>query len=333
MKKEILKILRESEEDFVSGQSLCGQLGVSRQAVWKNIKQLKEYGYEIESVPGKGYRLLMAPDRFYGPEIESHLQADSFCKKIEYHDCVDSTNLRAKQLAEAGAAEGTLVLADMQTAGRGRRGRGWASEAGVGIWMSLILRPKIRPEHVSGLTLISAMAVNRAIREICEVDSLIKWPNDIVLNGKKICGILTEMSAELNAVHYAVTGIGINANTKLFPPEIADTASSLYLETGCMADRTGIVVRFADLFGSYYERYIADGNLSAFVEEYGDMLVNKDKQVSIYHGMVEDAVPEQITSGIARGIDVSGALLVEIDGKEEAVTSGEVSVRGIYGYT
>lgn len=332
MKKEILRILREADHGFVSGQSLCGSLGVSRQAVWKNIKQLKEYGYEIESVSGKGYRLLMTPDRFYGPEIESYLQADSFCQKIEYYDCVDSTNIRAKQLAEAGAKQGTLVLADRQTAGRGRRGRGWVSEAGVGIWMSLILRPRITPEHVSGMTLISAMAVNRAIRESCEVDCLIKWPNDIVLHGKKICGILTEMSAELNAIHYAVTGIGINANTKSFPPEIADVATSLYLETGRLVDRTEIVVKFADLFGGYYARYIADGNLSAFVKEYGEVLANKDKQVEIYHGMVEDAVPEQITRGIARGIDETGALLVEIDGKQEAVTSGEVSVRGIYGY-
>lgn len=332
MTKQILKIFREADTGFVSGQYLCRQLGISRQAVWKKIVQLREYGYEIESVPGKGYRLLMAPDGLYGPELESRLHADSFCKKIVCYDSLDSTNIRAKQMAEDGEPEGTLVLAEMQTAGRGRRGRAWDSEPGVGIWMSLILRPQIVPEHVSGMTLITALAVNRTIREICGVDSMIKWPNDIVLHGKKVCGILTEMSAELNAVHYAVTGIGINANTKSFPPELADAATSLYLETGREMKRADIVVDFANLFGHYYGRYMADGSMSAFVEEYNGMLANRDRQVEIYYGMMEDAAPEQIRTGIAKGINDTGALLVEVDGTMETVTSGEVSVRGIYGY-
>lgn len=332
MKKQILKILRDAGEEFVSGQSLCKHLGVTRQAVWKNIRYLKEYGYEIESVSNKGYRLVAKPDKLYGPEIESYLLPESFCKRIECHESIDSTNLRAKQLAETGEPEGTLVVADEQTAGRGRRGRGWASEPGVGIWMTLILRPDLEPAYVPGITLITALAVNRSIREVCGVESQIKWPNDIILDGKKICGILTEMSSEVNYIHYAVTGIGINANTIQFPEEIRDTATSIYRQTGKRVDRAVLISRFANVFGTYYNRYVTDGNLGAFVEEYNQMLANRDQQVKIYHGMVEEAEPSKTETGVARGIDETGALLVEMDGHCKTVVSGEVSVRGIYGY-
>lgn len=332
MKRQILKMLREAGEDYVSGQTLCDHLGVSRQAVWKNISGLKEYGYEIESVSGKGYRLVARQDKLYGPELESYLSPDGFCKRIECHDCIDSTNIRAKQLAEAGEPEGTLVVADQQTAGRGRRGRGWLADSGVGIWMSLLLRPKLEPAQLAGITLIAALAVNRAIREISGADSRIKWPNDIVLGGKKLCGILTEVSSEMNYIHYAVTGIGINVNTVQFPAEMQDIATSLYLETGHHVDRTALIGRFTAVYGEYYKQYLRDGNLKAFVEEYNQMLVNRDQQVTIYHGMVEDADPSQVETGIARGINADGALLVEVDGDCKAIVSGEVSVRGIYGY-
>lgn len=332
MKRQILKMLREAGENYVSGQSLCDYLGVSRQAVWKNIGALKEYGYEIESVSGKGYRLVARQDKLYGPELESYLSPDGFCKRIECHDCIDSTNIRAKQLAEAGEPEGTLVVADQQTAGRGRRGRGWLADSGVGIWMTLILRPKLEPTQLSGITLIAALAVNRAIREISGADSQIKWPNDIVLAGKKLCGILTEVSSEMNYIHYAVTGIGINVNTVQFPAEMQDIATSLYLETGQHVDRMTLIGKFAEVYGDYYKQYLQDGNLETFVEEYNQMLVNRDQQVRIYHGMVEDADPSQIETGIARGINADGALLVEVDGDCKAIVSGEVSVRGLYGY-
>lgn len=332
MKQQILKILREAGEDYVSGQSLCDHLGVTRQAVWKNIGQLKEYGYEIESVSRRGYRLVARPDILYGPEIESYLMPDGFCRRVECHDCIDSTNLRAKQLAECGEPEGTLVVADRQTAGRGRRGRGWLAESGVGIWMTLILRPDLEPERLSGITLIAALAVNRAIREVSGAETQIKWPNDIVLGGKKICGILTEVSSEMNYIHYAVTGIGINVNTVQFPADMQDIATSLYLETGSLVDRTALIGRFAALYGKYYERYLRDGNLKAFVEEYNRVLVNRDRQVKIYYGMVEEADPSKIETGIARGINEDGTLLVEVDGCCKSIVSGEVSVRGVYGY-
>lgn len=332
MKEKILKVLTEAGQDFVSGQRLCELLGVTRQAVWKNIGQLKEHGYQIESVSNKGYRLVKRPDVLYGPEIASRLPEQGMCRKVDCHESIDSTNLRAKQLAELGEPEGTLVVADCQTAGRGRRGRNWVSESGTGIWMSFILRPELNPSEVPGVTLLTALAVNRAIREVCQVESQIKWPNDIVLDGKKVCGILTEMSSEVNYVHYAVAGIGINANMEYFPEEIADTATSVYLQTGKKADRVALIGKVVEEFSVYYREYQKVGNLSPFLDEYNQMLVNRDRQVQIFHGMTENANPAEIEVGIARGIDENGVLLVEVDGKQKRVMSGEVSVRGIYGY-
>lgn len=332
MKSKILQVLLNAGDTYVSGQSLCERLGVTRQAIWKNIGQLREYGYEIESVSNKGYRLLARPDKLYEPEIESLLSDDSFCERVECHDIIDSTNFRAKQLAEQGEPEGTLVVADEQTAGRGRRGRGWSAPSGVGIYMTYVLRPELPPAQVPGITLLTALAMCRAIHQICGVQAEIKWPNDVIMDGKKICGILTEMSSEVQFVHYAVTGIGVNANMQEFPEEIQQTATSIYLQTGKRVDRPKLTAAFADLFGVYYRRYVQDGDLSAFVEEYNQVLANRDREVRVFHGMVEDAAPETISQGIARGIDKDGSLRVEIDGEIQTIRSGEVSVRGVYGY-
>ena len=294
--------------------------------------QMKELGYDIESVTNKGYRLISKPDILYGPEIEAYLEEESFCQKVECHDSIDSTNIRGKQLAELGEAEGTLIVADRQTAGRGRRGRNWISESGVGIYMTYVLRPTVQPAHVSGITLLAALAMCEATYQECDVLPQIKWPNDVIIDGKKICGILTEMSSEVQYVHYAVMGIGINANKEKFDETLKDKATSIYLSTGKKVNRAKFTAAFADAFGGYYRRYMQDGDLSAFVEEYDELLANKDKEVIIYHGMVEDATPDKISRGIARGIDKDGALLVEIDGSVTPVMSGEVSIRGVQGY-
>lgn len=332
MKARILKLLQEASDQYISGQSLCEMLGVSRQAVWKNIGQLKEMGYEIVSVSGKGYRLVSTPDCLYAPEIQSFLPENGFCKKVECHVEIDSTNLRAKQLAEIGEPEGILVVADKQTLGRGRRGRGWISEAGVGIYMSYILRPSLPPAKVSGVTLVTALAVCRAISQVCGVQPLIKWPNDIILEGKKVCGILTEMSSEIQYVRYAVTGIGINANQTKFAQDIRESATSIYQQTGKRVPRAKLVAAFAKSFGEYYEIFEHDGDLRSLVDEYDRILANRDKEVLVYHGMVEDAKPEDIARGVARGINKDGSLLVEIDGTLQVIRSGEVSIRGVNGY-
>lgn len=325
-------MLRSAGEEYTSGQVLCEKLGVSRQAIWKNILQLKEAGYQIESQPKKGYRLLESADRLVGADIESRLAPDCLCCRVECLETVDSTNTRAKQLAELGEPEGTLVVAEEQTAGKGRRGRGWASEPGIGIWMSLILRPQLKPQQAASVTLVAAMAVAKGIRECCGLETGIKWPNDVVINGKKVCGILTETSSEPDYIHYAVPGIGINANTPEFPEELRDRATSIYLETGKKTDRNALIAAVMNAFSDYYRRYLETADLSLLKDEYDAMLVNMNREVLILYGMVEDADPEKSEKGVAKGIAPSGALLVETEAGLKEVLSGEVSVRGVYGY-
>lgn len=332
MREKILRALRENKDEYVSGAALCEQYGVSRQAVWKNITALRENGYEIESVPNKGYRLLDSSDRIYAPDILSRLPERCLCRKIECFESVDSTNTKAKQLAELGEDEGTLIVAETQTAGKGRRGRNWQSETGVGIWMTILLRPPLLPVKVSSITLLTALALTKALREVCGVRAEIKWPNDVIIAKKKICGILTEMSSEENYVHYVVVGIGINANTAVFPKEIEETASSVFLQTGKRVNRCELIASMIRIFCQDYERFVKEQDLSSFVDEYNEVLANRDEQVRVYYGMVEQASPENTDTGIARGIDRDGALLVEIEGQTKRILSGEVSVRGLYGY-
>ena len=197
MKAEILRLLRETD-GYVSGQELCNQFGVSRTAVWKAINQLKEAGYEIEAVQNKGYHLVSVPDRMDEVELASIRKTEWAGAETYYFDKIDSTNTKAKELAEEGHPSGTFVVADQQTAGKGRRGRSWDSLPGTGIYMTLMLKPDINPNHASMLTLVTAMAVANAMHRVTGAEALIKWPNDIVINGKKICGILTEMSAQFD---------------------------------------------------------------------------------------------------------------------------------------
>ena len=231
MKASILSALYEAD-GYVSGQQLCDKLAVSRTAVWKVMNQLKEEGYVIESVPRKGYRILERPDCITAEEVQSRLQGRHAEWNIVYYDRIDSSNNEAKRMAEAGEQRTTLVLAGEQTGGKGRRGRVWVTPKDTAIAMSLLLRPSIRPEHASSVTLVMGLAIANACREFCNVDARIKWPNDIVVNGKKICGILTEMSSEVDYINYLVIGAGINVNMESFPEELQQTASSLRLLTG-----------------------------------------------------------------------------------------------------
>lgn len=332
MKAKILKALKDAGEEYVSGAVLCEKFGVSRQAIWKNIVALKETGYRIESVSNRGYRLVSSPDVLYGPEIESRLSENNICRKVLYFEEVDSTNIKLKQLAEAGEEEGLLVIADQQTSGKGRRGRHWNSEKGEGIYMSLLLRPRISPFHASVLVFITALVAVETIENIFGISAGIKWPNDVVINGKKICGILTEMSAEEGSIHYVVAGIGINANMEEFPEELKIKATSLFLETKKKTDRVEFTAEFLNVFDKFYKKFLEAGSLHPFLGKYNAALVNRGKEVKIYYGMVENAKPEEIETGIANGIAEDGALLVTVDGKEKRIVSGEVSVRGIMDY-
>lgn len=324
MKAEILKMLRETDS-YVSGQELCNKFGVSRTAVWKAINQLKENGYEIEAVQNKGYHLLSAPDIMDKTELESiHATEWAGCE-IYYFGSIDSTNTKAKELAEEGHPSGTLVVADRQTAGKGRRGRSWESPSGIGIFMTLMLKPEINPNHASMLTLVAAMATTRAIRRVTGVPAMIKWPNDIVMNGKKVCGILTEMSAQFDYINHIVIGIGINVHNEDFPEEIAQTASSIYLESGQHIHRASLIEAFLEEFEDVYVEYLKTEDMEGLMKEYDAMLVNRGRQVRVLD-------PKEPFEGKAMGITKKGELIVDTWESRKLVSSGEVSVRGIYGY-
>ena len=328
-KEEILKKLRDAG-DYVSGQELCEHYGVSRTAIWKAIRQLEKDGYIIEAQNNRGYRLVehCDADLFSKIEIEDKLETAWLGRPLVFHKETGSTNIDAKALAERGEASGAVVVADMQTAGRGRLGRGWAAPAGKNIYMTLMLRPDCPPNKASALTLVMAIAVYEALCELISKEQCgIKWPNDIVVNGKKICGILTEMSAELDQIHYVVIGAGINVNQETFAPEIQETATSLYVERQKQSSRAALAARVLYYFEKNYAVFEKSWDFSGLVEKYNQFLVNRDRQVRVLD-------PKGAYDGIARGINEKGELLVErlSDGAIVQVYAGEVSVRGIYGY-
>ena len=241
MKEKILQILIE-KKDFVSGQDLCDSFNVSRTAVWKAIQSLKKDGYEIESVTNKGYRLLSCPEVISPVEIRNHLSTDYIGREIKYFRVIDSTNLECRRIAQnSGFQNGLLAVADRQDSGRGRRGRSWSCPEGVNIAMSLLLRPAISPDKASMLTLLAAMAVAKGIEELTDLDVKIKWPNDIVINNRKICGILTEMNVEMDYIDYVIVGIGINVNQTVFDEQIENIASSIKTEAGQEISRSKLI--------------------------------------------------------------------------------------------
>lgn len=325
MKEEILRLLR-SADGYISGQELCNRFGVSRTAVWKAINQLKEAGYEIEAQQNKGYRLMAAPDLMTEAEIKSLMHTDWVAKEVLYFDTIDSTNTKAQELAEKGYPSGTLVVADKQESGKGRRGRSWVSPSGTGIFMTLMIKPDINPNNASMLTLVAALAVAKAITSVTGEEAMIKWPNDIVVNGKKVCGILTEMNAQFDYINHIVVGIGINVHNESFPEEISQMASSLMIEAGGKRfHRAQIIAETMSYFEQYYDTFLKTQDLSALVREYDELLVNRNKSVRVLD-------PKELFDGKAMGITPKGELIVDTWESRKLVSSGEVSVRGIYGY-
>lgn len=325
MKEEILRLLRGAD-GYISGQELCNRFGVSRTAVWKAINQLKEAGYEIEAQQNKGYRLKAAPDLMTEAEIKSLMHTDWVAKEVLYFDTIDSTNTKAQELAEKGYPSGTLVVADKQESGKGRRGRSWVSPSGTGIFMTLMIKPDINPNNASMLTLVAALAVAKAITSVTGEEAMIKWPNDIVVNGKKVCGILTEMNAQFDYINHIVVGIGINVHNESFPEEISQMASSLMIEaSGKRFHRAQIIAETMSYFEQYYDTFLQTQDLSALVREYDELLVNMNKAVRVLD-------PKEPFDGKAMGITPKGELIVDTWESRKLVSSGEVSVRGIYGY-
>ena len=245
-------------------------------------------------------------------------------KTVHFARETDSTNLWIKRLAKEGASEGPLALAEFQSAGRGRLGRSWEVPEGTSVMMSILLRPKFEPQYAPTLTLVMGMAVAKAVKSL-GFDVSIKWPNDVVVSHKKICGILTEMGVRDGKIDYAVIGVGINVNIKEFPEEMADKATSLYLESGKEFDRSQIPGLVMEAFEEYYEKFAATCDLSGLKEEYESILANYNQPVRV--------LAKEPYEGVARGITDGGELLVEkTDGTIVAVSAGEVSVRGLYSY-
>lgn len=318
----ILELLRR-QEGFLSGEDIGKELSITRAAVWKGIKKLREEGYEIEAVTNRGYRLTNPETMYNKRELEQGLKTKTMGQTIYFYEETDTTNNRARELALEGAPEGTLVVAEKQTAGRGRRGKVWESPLGTGIWMSLVLRPQIMPAEASVLTLLCGLATAEAIEGETGLSAGIKWPNDILINGKKVVGILTEMDCEMSQVHFVIPGIGINVNTASFPPEIAEIATSLYLECGKTVSRRRLVHKVMERLEEHYETFLRTGSFTAMLEDYRKHCITLGKEVHVlgrepFFAEALDITPE-------------GELLVRRadNGKEEVVFSGEVSIRGV----
>ena len=325
MKEEILALLRGGDE-FVSGQTICEKMGVSRTAVWKCINQLKKEGYEIESVTRKGYRLLRSPDLLLEEEIRAWLPPGLPAGRLCCFTEIDSTNEEAKRQALAGAPDDSVYVADIQTRGKGRRGRSWISPGGQDLFFTILKKPRIPLNRISMITLVAALSVAEAVEKHIGETCQIKWPNDLVIHGKKICGILTEMGAEVDQLDYVVIGIGINVNRAEFDPEIADHASSIFKESGMKICRARLLADAIAAFEKNYRQFAACRDMTPFLQAYNDRLINVNREVRIMKDG-KDLVRR------ALGINERGELLVEDEeGRRECIFSGEVSVRGIYGY-
>lgn len=328
MRDRILKELKNHMGDYVSGEELSNKLQVSRTAVWKYINQLKASGYVIDSQTKKGYKLLESPDSLLPYEIKENLNTSFVGGEIKFLEEVDSTNLYAKRMAEDGFPDGTVIIADEQLKGKGRLGREWVSPKGKGIWMTIMLKPGINPSHAAKVTLLAACAVNKAISETCGIDTRIKWPNDIVCNGKKLCGILAEMGAELDEINYLIVGIGINVNIDKdeFPQELHSIATSIKIEKGMDISRKTLVVNILNNFEAYYKTFLKTGSIAGFIPEYKEKSAIIGKEVNIISST-------QRFTGKVLDISAEGQLLVKLeDGTVKEIISGEVSIRAKDGY-
>ena len=324
-KEQVLELLQRAQGDL-SGEQLSQQLGLSRAAVWKAVRTLRAEGYTIAAGTNRGYRLTAQPDALTRGSVAALLPGHPWAQRITVCQSVDSTNRMARQLAAQGAPSGTCVIADRQTAGRGRRGRSFYSPPGEGLYMSVVLRPRALPEDIMNLTALVAVGACDAVEAVCGERPGIKWTNDLVFGTKKLAGILTELSviAETREVEYVVVGVGVNCAQTQFPADIQDVATSILLATGRRVARSCLAAALLRAFARL------DAQLPGACEE--DMVrfrtgcVTLGKRVTILRG---DTAREAFAEDIAP----DGALIVRYDdGTREHIASGEVSVRGLYGY-
>ena len=312
-----MQVLRGAA-DAISGEGLAAQLGLTRAAVWKRVNRLKARGYVIEGSPRRGYRLLAVPDKLLPEEVLEGLKTRVFTGPVHHFETLNSTNDLAKELAAQGAPEGTVVVAEAQTGGRGRLGREWNSPPGLGLYVSLVLRPMLPPMELPQITLTTAVAVVRAVRRVAGLAPEIKWPNDLLLNGKKLGGILTEMETESDRIRHVVVGLGLNVNNPGFPPELAATATSLTLAAGRALSRVHLLQAWLEEFEALYGRFLNQG-FPEILEEWKASAVTLGKTVTVRQG------PREI-SGQALDVAPDGALLLRTaNGEMVRVTSGEIT--------
>lgn len=320
MANDILKFLRDKE--YVSGEVLAQKLGISRVAVWKQIQKLKNMEYKITSDQNLGYCLVSRPDLLLPQEIQRGLSTNYVGKEIYYFPELKSTNIRAKEKALHGAeeiSEGTLIVAERQSAGKGRLGREWFSPVG-GIWFSVILYPQLSPSYISRITLMTAVAVVKSIKVCTQIKSQIKWPNDILINEKKVCGILTEMSAELDIINWVVVGIGINVNIehREFPEDIQENTISLKETSGKEILRVKLAQTFLQEFEKYYE-ILKRREFSSILKEWKLYSHTLGKKIRVDIG-------ERIITGEAVDINEEGSLILKKeDGELLEIISGTIT--------
>lgn len=321
MRDAILELLKEHKGEFVSGQTMSDTCNVSRTAIWKHIEVLRRNGYKIESFTKKGYRLVQEPDLVSALEVQPLLQTNSFGRNYEYIDSLASTNSKARELAMEGAPEGTLVIAEEQNAGRGRINRGWYSPYGKGLWFSLILRPSFLPVEASKCTLMAAVALIKAFRELGLSTAGIKWPNDIMVGPHKLVGILTEMSGTIEEISYIVMGIGINISTTAdeLPEHLQEVATSFAIE-GVHVDRRMALAIILKYLEAQYEKVLHEG-FDSTLEEWKEFSITLNQNVQV-------RAPGESYNGRAIDIDRDGNLLVErANGQVERIMAGDISIR------
>lgn len=315
MQEKILDFLKKKQEGYLSGDQISHRLGISRQALWKHIEELRDLGYDIVAVPHLGYRLVSLPNRLFPSEISWHLDTKFIGKKIYYFEAVSSTMDIAIELGLKGSSEGTLILAETQTKGRGRLGRHWLSPEYKGIYLSLILRPKILPNQASILTLLSAVSVCEAVKEKTGLETKIKWPNDILLHNYKLGGILTELNAEMDAVHFVVIGIGLNVNNE--KNTLVTGATSLKEQKKENINRVELLQEILRRIEENYLLVQEKGN-AQIIEKWNEYNVTLGKRVKIFFH-------KKHIVGEAIDIDLDGGLLVRNDaGLVQKVMAGDI---------
>jgi BirA family transcriptional regulator, biotin operon repressor / biotin---[acetyl-CoA-carboxylase] ligase len=318
---KILSALR-AHPGGVSGAQLAEQLGISRAAIWSRIEELRHVGYDIEAGPHFGYRLVSSPDALHADDLLARLGKTKIIgRDLQVFEQTTSTNDVMEKLARDGVKEGVAVFAESQTRGRGRLGRKWISPAHKGLWFSILLRPDLRPQETTQLTVASAIALRRAVKSVTGLSPEIKWPNDLLIGGKKVAGILTELSAEVDRVRHIILGIGVDVNQDAaeFPVELRKTATSLKIETGETISRAELAVAILRELDLDYAR-ICGGKFSAVADEWESGCATIGKNVTVHIG-------DRQIRGRAESLDDDGALLVRTEhGRLERIIGGDVTL-------